>query len=132
MKGRKALTKLIAAFLLLMLSLTLAAAGTYAWFTLSTAPEIGGMQLSIGGSNTIRIAPDVSESTASGLVHYPGTFGEELTLSGSLGSLTPVSTADGIHWFLPTYQKLSDGSIGGYFQVHHGDGPEPRIYTGGQ
>ena len=58
MKGRKALTKLIAAFLLLMLSLTLAAAGTYAWFTLSTAPEIGGMQLSIGGSNTIRIAPD--------------------------------------------------------------------------
>ena len=109
MKGRKALTKLIAAFLLLMLSLTLAAAGTYAWFTLSTAPEIGGMQLSIGGSNTIRIAPDVSESVAGGLVHYPGTFGEELTLSGSLGSLTPVSTADGIHWFLPTYQKLSDG-----------------------
>lgn len=109
MKGRKALTKLIAAFLLLMLSLTLAAAGTYAWFTLSTAPEIGGMQLSIGGSNTIRIAPDVSESTASGLAHYPGTFAEELTLSGNLGSLTPVSTADGIHWFLPTYQKLSDG-----------------------
>ena len=49
-------------------------------------------------------------------VHYPAAFTEHLNLSlysqyeylGKLAGLSPISTADGVNWFLPTYYKSSD------------------------
>ena len=110
---RKHLTKLIAALMLLVISLGVAGIGTYAWLVLSTAPEIGGMQVSIGGSNTILVAPDIAESTAGGTVHYPGAFSQTMNLTDhlkSLRGLLPVSTADGLHWYIPAYDTLEEGA----------------------
>lgn len=117
---RKHMTKLIVALMLLMISLAVAGAGTYAWLVLSTAPEIGGMQISIGGSDghTILIAPDIAESTAGGTVHYPGKFAQTMNLAKETGydylenlrGLLPVSTADGLHWYIPAYDILEEGA----------------------
>lgn len=105
MNVRKSVTKLITAVLLVVVTLSLLAAGTYAWFFLSTRPEAGGMRVSFGGRNTIQLAPDLVSPEG---MHYPGEFAYSLAMNASaFGVLTPVSTADGVHWALPQYADLS-------------------------
>lgn len=111
----KRFVKLIAAFMLLVVALTVAVMGTYAWLVVSTDPEIGGMQLSIGGSGaTIMVAPDIAVEAEGGVLHYPGAFDNTIRMTGSLetlGGLKPVSTADGLHWYIPSYNALADGGL---------------------
>jgi hypothetical protein len=91
---------------------------SYAWLTISESPVVNGIQVTIGGGHTILLAPDVTkvvtkEDGTAVTVHYPGAFGESLDLSksenytylSSLAGLSPVSTADGIQWFIPTYDE---------------------------
>ena len=113
----KHLTKLAAACVLLLTALVLGLVGTYAWFVLSTAPEAGGMQLTIGGSRTIQVAPDLTRIQEGVTVHYPGEFSRTLDLAAGedsvlnrFGGLRPVSTADGLHWYLPVYDSLEEGA----------------------
>ena len=111
------MTKLIAAGVLLVVAITIAVTGTYSWFVLSTAPEVSGMQITIGGANTILIAPDIAQSTQGGTVHYPGQFSQTMNLThqsdydhlDSVRGLRPVSTADGLHWYIPSYTDLTQG-----------------------
>lgn len=113
----KHLTKLVAAIVLLITAATLLFTGTYAWFVLSTNPEVGGVQISIGGANTIQVAPDICTLGEDGTeTHEAGTFSRTMHLMteeaesygylSSLSGLTPVSTADGIHWYLPVYEDI--------------------------
>lgn len=112
----KTLIKLIAAGLSLTLAVTVAVMATYAWFTLSTSPEVGGATVIIGGSNTIMLAPNISASVSVEgselpmLVNYPGAFSDTLLFSAEngydlsdVGGLAPVSTADGVNWIIPIY-----------------------------
>lgn len=113
---KKTLMKLSAVGILAMIALVVTVVSTFAWYSVSGTPELGGLQLNIGGTNTIRIAPDITVVTEDGTVHYPGKFSDALNFAqlSSYGylqdivSLTPVSTADGIHWFFP-----GDGSADG-------------------
>lgn len=107
---KKTHSKLIASGFLLLVALILVVTTSYAWMTLSDSPALTGVQINIGGSNTIKIAPDVTEEMDDGtMVHYPGLFQENFDFSQykeysylkNLYGLTPVSTADGIHWFMP-------------------------------
>ena len=106
---KKSLLKLSAAAILAIIALVVSVVATFAWYTVSTHTEAGGMQLNIGGSHTIQIAADVTVTTANGVVHYPAAFSDSLNFSRipsydylkEIVSLTPVSTADGIHWFFP-------------------------------
>ncbi|MBE6976327.1 MAG: hypothetical protein E7439_03920 [Ruminococcaceae bacterium] len=113
----KVTTKLIASLLALIVAASLIVVSTYAWLTLSAEPEVGGIKIQIGGSNTILLAADVVVNNGDGTVsHYPGTFSRELRFSDyatydylqSLGSLTPVSTTDGIHWVRADFYTEDD------------------------
>lgn len=106
---KKTLMKLSAVGILALIALVVTVVSTFAWYSVSGTPELGGLQLNIGGSNTILIAPDITLVTEDGTVHYPGTFSDSLNFAQlssysylkDIVSLTPVSTADGIHWFFP-------------------------------
>lgn len=109
--------KLTALALMVIMSLTVAVTSTYAWLTMSSSPVLEGLRVTVGGDNTIKVAADISAKTEDGTtVHYPAAFTEHLNLSlysqyeylGKLAGLSPVSTADGANWFLPTYYKSSD------------------------
>ena len=83
---------------------------TFAWLTLSQSPEVGGINVTIGGGRTILLAPDVTEvvETEDGekiTVHYPGEFGSTLNLLQENYMLSPVSTSDGLYWMIPSYDE---------------------------
>lgn len=99
---------------------------SYAWLTISESPEINGIAVTISGGNTIKLAPDVVSTTVDEdgnevVVHYPGVFDERLVFSQhevydylkEVSALNPTSTADGIHWFLPSY----DAETGNLLEV---------------
>ena len=108
--------KITAAVLLVLAAASLVGAATYAWHILSVAPEAGGMQITIGAAKVIQVAPDVVTDG----IHGPGTFGDTLDITenenyrylNKLAGLTPVSTADGVHWYLPQYGAAADGTEG--------------------
>ena len=105
--------KLIGAVLSLLAAVAMIIMGTYAWLTASTSPTAEGIQIMIGGGNAIYLAPDITDADGN---HYPGEFTDTLKLcqSGNLSyvsGLHPVSTADGLHWYLPTYYSQADAEV---------------------
>ena len=108
--------KLVTAIMALVLTAVLAVTVSYAWMTISSNPVAEGIQISIGGGTTILIAADVMETVDGEVYHYPGTFGQTLNFKqydrydylNELSALSPVSTADGFHWFLPEYYDYND------------------------
>ena len=53
--------KLVSVVLALVLSVSVAVASSYAWMVLSGSPAVSGIQVGIGGGNTVLIAPDIRE-----------------------------------------------------------------------
>lgn len=115
----KIYVKLIAIILTLALSVTVVVMSSYAWFVLSGNPVATGIQVAVSGGNTILIASDITEEVDGVIYHYPGGFSDKLQINRSesysylqtVGGLAPVSTADGINWFLPTYYDFSDREV---------------------
>lgn len=102
--------KLAASVLSILIALTMVVGATFAWITLSRSPEVGGINVTIGGGRTILLASDVAEIVESEdgrktTVHYPGEFSSTLTLSQDNYILSPVSTADGLYWMIPSYDE---------------------------
>ena len=103
--------KLIAISMTLILSVTVVGMSSYAWLVLSGNPTVTGIQIAIGGGNTILVAPDMTTVVDGATYHYPGPFSDTMNFSrydsyaylNDLAGLTPVSTADGVNWFLPEY-----------------------------
>lgn len=106
---RKSSSKLIASGFLVLVAVTLMVTVSYAWFTMAGSPALTGVQINIGGSNTIKIAADRMKVVNGQAVHYPGPFRESMNISeestydylDNLAGLTPVSTSDGLHWYMP-------------------------------
>ena len=112
--------KLISMVLMLVLLFAVVGASSYAWMILSSNPAATGIQVAIGGGNTVLIAPDIREVAQDGTVyHYPGRFSDKMNFSQQpayeylrqLGNLNPVSTANGVDWILPTYYESSDPEV---------------------
>lgn len=117
---KKIYLKLIAMSLALILSVTMVVMTSYAWLVLSGNPVATGIQVAVAGGNTILTAPDISVTAEDGTVyHYPGKFSDKLNFGQqdgysylkNLGNLTPVSTANGVDWFLPTYYTANDTEV---------------------
>ena len=116
---KKLYIKLIAITLSLVLSVSAVATVSYAWMVLSVSPVTEGMQISIGGGNTILVAADLQKTVDGTVYHYPDRFSATLNFTqhtsydylDTLCGLTPVSTADGIYWFLPDYYDLTDTEV---------------------
>lgn len=112
--------KLIAVVFALAVSVCVVMASSYAWMVLSSSPAVSGIQVGIGGGNTVLIAPDIKEVADDGSVyHYPGRFTDKMNF-GSLkeyeylwqvGNLNPVSTVNGVDWILPSYYTGSDAKV---------------------
>ena len=113
---KKIYLKLVATTLILLLSITAVVSASYAWFVLSENPAVSGIQVSLSGGNTILIAANESYTENGVTYHYPGKFSESLNFAGypsynylkNLGGLSPVSTADGVNWFIATYYTEDD------------------------
>ena len=108
-------SKLFIAVIMLIIIVVIGVSVSYAWVTLSSSPAVSGAQVTIAGGTTILLAPDLTSTQAENgnevIVHYPGEFSNNLIfshyesydyLSGLVG-ITPVSTADGVSWVLPSY-----------------------------
>ena len=116
---KKLYIKLIAVVLELVLILSVVVMSSYAWLVLSKNPAAEGVQITIGGGNTILVAADVAQEVDGTVYHYPGTFQDTLNVSrqtgyeylNELGNLTPVSTADGLNWYLPVYYDVTDPEV---------------------
>lgn len=88
-------TKLIAAACMLLLALVLIVVASFAWFTVSTAPEITGMVATLNTDETLL----VSDS-------QDGTYDNTLVIAlADFAPLLPVSTVDGENWFIATYDE---------------------------
>lgn len=115
---KKIYIKLSASILSILIACTMIVGATYAWLTLSTSPVASAISMTIGGGKTIMLAADITETVidAEGnqiTVHYPGKFSNTLNFSkyesydylNELSGLSPVSTADGVYWMIPTYEE---------------------------
>ena len=117
--NKKMMRKLIAAIMALTLTVVMVVTVSYAWMTLSSTPVAEGIQITIGGGNTILIAADKVVMVDGETYHYPSHFSSSLNFSKheeydylkALASLTPVSTADGLHWFFPDYYDYNDAEV---------------------
>jgi len=84
--------KLVAAVAMLLVACIMVVSSSYAWFTLSTTPEVKGIKTSIGGNGNLEMAlreiADVANitNTTSG-----GTFPQANTFWGNLVDLTDTS-----------------------------------------
>ena len=106
--------------LALILSVTVVLMSTYAWLVLSSSPAVTGIHVAIGGGNTILTAPNIREVADDGTVYcYPGRFSDKLNFGmesnydylQQLGKLSPVSTTNGVDWFLPVYYSGTDREV---------------------
>ena len=115
----KVYTKLLLTLAALVVSLVMVVSVSYAWMTLSNNPVAEGIQITVGGGNTILVAADLTREVDGKVYHYPGTFDGTLNFAqnasyaylGEYSGLTPVSTADGINWFIPAYYDLTDPEV---------------------
>jgi len=110
---KKSLLKLVSIGLIAVITLVIVITSSYAWFSMSDSPSLAGLQVKIGGRNTILIAPDISETVDGQSVHYPGAFSDSMDFSkhstysylSDIVDLSLSSTADGIHWYFPSYSE---------------------------
>lgn len=111
--------KLLTAVLLLVTAVVMVVSTSYAWLTISNNPVAQGIQIAVAGSHTILVAPDMTYAQDGRVYHYPGTFAENLNFGQhdqyaylqDAAGLTPVSTADGMTWYLPTYYQKGDAAV---------------------
>lgn len=107
---KRAYIKIACTAAALLCAMAMIVMSSYAWLTASTSPVAEGIQVAVSGGSTILLAPDVVNNEG---VHYPGAFGATLRLDDLLDAdahsgLTPVSTADGLNWYLPVYYTEDD------------------------
>ena len=112
-------TKLVAAVFLLVTALVMVITTSFAWMTISDAPVVQGIQVTIAGSHTVLVAPDIAVTQGNWALHYPGAFSDELNFSEysqydylkQTAGLLPVSTADGENWYIPTYYENNSPEV---------------------
>lgn len=114
----KITSKLISSILLLLISMTMTVCVSFAWVTLSDSPALSGIKVTFGTNPSIKIATNKTEIIDGIEVNYPGEFMETAVLDTPEALLAPVSTADGIHWFVPVYDE--QGAILDFVQDEQG------------
>ena len=101
---RKATAKLISITIMMIISLCLMTVSSYAYLVLSNNPAVSGVSVTVGGSDTIKLAQNITKELETGeIVNIPGYFDNTVSLEieGNLKPLQPVSTTDGLTWFIP-------------------------------
>lgn len=115
----KKYTKLVVALVLLVTASVMVVMTSFAWLTISQNPVVQGIQVTISGSHTVLVAPDVSYERDGQVFHFPGEFSDKLSFDQQdryaylkdIAGLVPVSTVDGENWYIPDYYDLNDQEV---------------------
>lgn len=115
----KRYTKLLAALLMLLTVTVMMVSTSFAWLTISSDPVVQGIQITLSGSHTVLVAPNITEMKDGLTCHYPGVFSDSLNFTDydqygylkNVGGLLPVSTADGETWYIPAYYQQTDREV---------------------
>lgn len=99
-------SKLVAAICMLMVSCIMVVSSTYAWFTLSTAPEVTGITTAIGANGNLEMAL-LPSSSATGTTKY--TVAEALA---AIGNATGSESGTDINLTWGNLVDLSNASYG--------------------
>lgn len=126
-------SKLVAAVAMLLVGVFMVISSSYAWFTLSTAPEVSGIHTSVGANGNLEMAlvpsdglASIPESTVND-ANINETWGNLVNLSDNKYGLNDIqlmparlSVTDGKYAALlvPTYG--ADGRISGFEDAVHG------------
>ena len=115
---KRVYSKVFLTAIALLVSATMIMSVSYAWMVLSQNPAVSGISVVVGGSKTILLAPDLTQTVTADdgtvqTLHYPGAFSDTLNFSAcdtydylaACSGLTPVSTADGRYWMIPEYDE---------------------------
>ena len=93
-------SKLIAAVAMLLVASFMVVSSTYAWFTLSTAPEITGVKTSVGANGNLEIALLDSDSAtlnlaalANNVITTTGGIGDLVARNKTWGNIIEISNA---------------------------------------
>lgn len=98
--------KLLMAGVSLVLALTMISVGTFAWYTISRKAQVSGISITLeddGKNFPFELSLDGTNWTT------------ELHVDSRFGVLRPISTYDGVHWYLPNYSSV--GSVNGFREV---------------
>ena len=120
-RKRDVKSKLIAAIAMLMVSSIMVVSSSYAWFTLSTAPEVTGISTAIGANGNLEMAllPDSTSVSAAleailnatgdqSIVEKNTTWGNLVDLSDSSYGLDQIA-------LFPSKLGLSGGNLADYY-----------------
>ena len=115
----KKYTKLLISLFLLITAAVMVVVTSFAWLTMSQNPVVQGIQITISGSHTVLVAPDVSVQVDGKIYHYPGEFSDKMDFSQEnrysylkdIAGLVPVSTVDGENWYIPEYYDMEDPEV---------------------
>jgi len=101
-KMKKALRKLIPAFLMLLIAAAFVGTSTFAWFSMNRTVTVTGMSVDTKVSDSLSIAAENAEE------NYTNSLSQART-----GHLRPVSTVDGVNFFYnnnPSTNVAGNGS----------------------
>ncbi len=101
------LRKLILSAIGLLTSLVLITVSTFAWYAISTAPEVQGIQVSV--ASVSEFLPFEFSLTGEG--DWTSLLDITSMLDGE-NVLRPISTYDGVDWYLPVYNAI--GGVSGF------------------
>lgn len=108
-------SKLVAAVCMLLVSCIMMVSSTYAWFTLSTAPEVKGISTSVGSNGNLEIAlsPADGDGTKVGDYAIGADVNDWVAKNQTWGNLLDLSNyADLKNWTLsPSQLVLNNGKL---------------------
>lgn len=112
-KRRNNHAKLNMTMIALVVSIIVLVMATFAWFVLSTNPEIKGMNFHVKAEQAIQVSQDGENFS----------YSEDLSDKfNDVGALVPASTVDGLNWFVCKYDMSGnvlqgqDDTLGTQFQ----------------
>ena len=112
-KRRNNHSKLNMTMIALVVSIIVLVMATFAWFVLSTTPEIKGMNFHVKAEQAIQVSQDGKNFS----------YSEDLSDKfNDVGALVPASTVDGLNWFVCKYDMSGnvlqgqDDTFGTQFQ----------------
>lgn len=103
----------------ILLGVIMLASASYAWLTVSVTPEIQRLVISVtpsGQEYPFELSIDYGEKLKANQADQ-ATWTTELHLDDVVKNYTlqPISTVDGIHWYLPKYS--ADGNVKGFWEA---------------
>ncbi len=111
--------KMLAMTAIMLASLLLFVTASLAWYSISTSPEVSGLQVTLFTDRALLVSADGED------------FDQSIDLSEAFkyyASLKPISTVDGVNWFRTDYNVTTGAITGTYLWDNTGKYANVPIY----